>query len=99
MFIASVILTAIFYVLIVYVSYITSQILYMGITNKLMVPVLKSSLFILVSYISIIADVVLFDISRYDSITVKNGLLLLLLCSSLISAGSRKETKSEHDRE
>ncbi|WCS69431.1 hypothetical protein Goe24_00510 [Bacillus phage vB_BsuM-Goe24] len=99
MFITSVVLTVIFYVLIVYVSYITSQILYIGVTSRLMLSVIKSSLFILVAYTSIISDVILFYILRYDSISIKNGLLLFLLSTSLVAASSRKETKSEHTRE
>lgn len=94
MFIACVLITTVLYMLIVYVSYITSRILYQGLAYRLIVPVIKSSVFIIVSYISIISDVILFYNFMYDSILTKNGMLLLLIGASLISAVRRKETKS-----
>ncbi|QXN69839.1 putative membrane bound protein [Bacillus phage vB_BspH_Mawwa] len=94
MFIACVLITTVLYMLIVYVSYITSRILYQGLVYRLIVPVIKSSVFIIVSYISIISDVILFYNFMYDSILTKNGMLLLLIGASLISAVRRKETKS-----
>lgn len=99
MFTISVAVTAVFYTLIVYVSYITSQILYFGITSRLWMPILKSSLFILVSYTSIISDVILFSNCMYESTLLKNGLLLLLLGTSLITAASGKETNDAHNGE
>ncbi|AGK86834.1 membrane protein [Bacillus phage SIOphi] len=94
MFIACVLITTVLYMLIVYVSYITSRILYQGLAYRLIVPIIKSSVFIIVSYISIISDVILFYNFMYDSILTKNGMLLLLIGASLISAVRRKETKS-----
>jgi hypothetical protein len=99
MFTISVTITVLFYVLIGYLSYITAFILYNGLRYKLILPVAKSTLFIGVTYISIISDVILFGNSMYSSISMKNGLLLLLTVASLISASSRKESKNEHKRE
>jgi hypothetical protein len=99
MFTLSIAITVIFYVLIGYLSYVTASILYNGLRYKLILPVIKSTLFIGVAYISIISDVILFGNSMYSSISMKNGLLLILTVVSLISASGRKETRHGHERE
>jgi hypothetical protein len=99
MFILSIVITSVFYLLIGYLSYVTASILYNGFRYKLILPVMKSTLFIGVTYISIISDVILFGNSMYSSISMKNGLLLILTVVSLISASGRKETNHEHKRE
>jgi hypothetical protein len=99
MFTISISITVIFYVLIGYLSYVTASILYNGLRYKLILPTIKSTLFIGVTYISIISDVILFGNFMYSSISMKNGLLLILTVVSLITASGRKESKNEHKRE
>jgi len=91
-FVASIVLTAVFYALNIYVSFMAASILYLGITFRKIVPLFQAYLFILITYISIISDVVMFVHGMHSSISVKNGLLLLLLVASLITARSRKGT-------
>lgn len=97
-FYAAIIVTSVFYVLVSYVSFITVSILHRGILYRLLVPILKSSAFIILCYISIISDVIMFQSVLYDTITIKNGLLLLLVIAALINARDGKETEHAHSR-
>ncbi|QIW88657.1 hypothetical protein P59_059 [Bacillus phage P59] len=99
MYTISIAVTVVFYALIGYLSYVTASILYTGLRYKLILPTIKSTLFIGVTYISIISDVILFGNFMYSSISMKNGLLLILTVVSLITASGRKESKNEHKRE
>jgi hypothetical protein len=92
-FAAAIILTSVFYVIVAYMTFFTASILHRGITYKLAVTVLKSSAFIISCYISIISDVILYRSALYDTITYKNGLLLLLVIAALINARDGKETE------
>ena len=76
-------------------SYVSAFILYKGIKYCLFVPLFKAAIFIIVCYISIIADVMLFYSSLYFYITVKNGLLTILATGSFFYARSR-EGESQH---
>jgi hypothetical protein len=91
----SLVVTAILYIFIGYLSYVTASILYRSITYRLIVPTVMSVLFIGTSYISIITDVVLYSRDLYCSIALKNGLLLVLVVLSILSASSRKEKNNE----
>ncbi|AIW03350.1 hypothetical protein CPT_Mater193 [Bacillus phage Mater] len=93
------ILTALFYMLVFYLSYITAFILYDGLRYRLILSIYKSTIFIGVTYISIISDVLLFSGAMYSSIMMKNGLLLLLISSSLVQSVSERRQGNEHERE
>jgi len=95
----SIIITIVLYVLISYLSYVTASILYNGLRYNLPLSVIRSFIFIGVSYISIISDVVMFGYTLYSSILVKNGMLLVLILSTLIPACDRKEKTYEHKGE
>jgi hypothetical protein len=88
----SIIITSLLYVLISYMSYVSAFILHQGITYRLAAPVIKSAAFILLSYISIISDVILFHSALYSVVTTKNGLLLILVTTSLLYAKKGKGT-------
>lgn len=90
-FTASIVITVLLYSCISYMSFITASILHRGITYRLAVSVLKAAVFISLCYISIISDVILFRVGLYDTITMKNGFLLLLVGASLKYARDGKE--------
>lgn len=92
-------ITIVLYALIAYMSYITAYILHQGIVYKVAVTIIKTSVFLALCYISIISDVVLFHDSLYKALTIKNGLLLLLVVASLVTAKTRKENTDEHNGE
>jgi hypothetical protein len=94
----SIILTILLYVLIGYLSFGSAFILYNGLKYRLILSVGKSLAFIILAYISIISDVILFGNFMYTSLIMKNGLLLALLTTSLRYTVSRKETDHEHTR-
>jgi hypothetical protein len=98
-FTIAIILTTVFYAFVSYISFVTASILHKGITYRLVMPVVKSTLFIAFCYISIISDVIMFRVSLYEALIIKNGFLLLLVATSLIHARDGKETKDEHSRE
>lgn len=85
-FAASISLTILFYFCIAYMSYFTASILHRGIIYKLLITIVKSVVFITLCYISIISDVILFRSELYETITMKNGFLLLLVAASLINS-------------
>lgn len=85
--------TSVFYLILSYLAYVTAAILYHGIRYNLVLTILRSSVFIGVSYISIITDVLLFGNLMYSSVFIKNGLLLVLILASLSSTNDRKETE------
>lgn len=89
-FTLSIVLTGIFYIIAIYMTYISSQLLYTGLRYRMVMPTVKSSAFIIICYISIIADVFLFGSSMYVYIAVKNGFLTFLIIASLIYAGGRE---------
>lgn len=88
--VASIAITSVFYSVACYMSYFTASVLHKGVTYRLAMPILKAVVFILLCYTSIISDVILFNDSMYNVVIVKNGLLLLLVIASLITAKSRK---------
>jgi hypothetical protein len=92
---AAIIVTSVLYPILSYMSYVTASILHRGILYRLAGLVLKSGMFILICYTSIISDVILFRGAMYDTITIKNGLLLLLVIAALITAKDRKESRDE----
>lgn len=92
-------ITLIFYIIISYISYITASILHQGIMFKLLFPTLKALAFIILVYISIISDTILFRSEMYQTITIKNGLLLVLVATALMSNRERKEIQDERSRE
>lgn len=94
-FATSISLTILFYSCIAYMSYFTASILHKGIIYKLLITIIKSVVFIMLCYISIISDVLLFRSELYKTITMKNGFLLLLVTTSLISAKKGKEIENE----
>ncbi|MNP39180.1 hypothetical protein D3C76_1327430 [compost metagenome] len=98
-FTTAVILSSVFYALVSYISFVTASILHNGIIYRLVIPVVKSTLFIAFCYISIISDVIMFRAALYEAITIKNGFLLLLVATSLMNARDGKEIKDEHSRE
>ncbi|WPF70036.1 putative membrane protein [Bacillus phage Z3] len=91
--------TLILYIIISYISYITASILHQGIMFKLLFPILKALAFIILVYISIISDTILFRSEMYQTITIKNGLLLVLVTTALMSNRERKEIQDERSRE
>lgn len=91
--------TLILYIIISYISYITASILHQGIMFKLLFPILKALAFIILVYISIISDTILFGSEMYHTITIKNGLLLVLVATALMSNRERKEIQDERSRE
>lgn len=97
-FTASIVITVLFYACVSYMSFFVASVLHRGITYRLAVSVLKSVVFILLCYISIISDVILFQLGMYSTITEKNGFLLLLVAASLITTRDGKETEDEHSR-
>ena len=74
-------------------SYMVAFTLHKGVAFRLAVPIIKSLVFILTCYISIISDVFLFTDSLHKVVTIKNGLLLLLVVASLYTAKNRKGDK------
>lgn len=90
----SIVFTAVFYIVVTYMSYITASILHRGIMYKLIFPILKSIAFIVIIYTSIIADIVLYRGGNYETITFKNGVLSTVVVSSLVTpkekGGKRK---------
>lgn len=97
--ITSIVITILLYSCIGYMSFFVASTLHSGITYGLSLTVLKSVVFILLCYTSIISDVVLFRLRMYDRITQKNGFLLLLVAASLIYAKDGKDIGDEHSRE
>ncbi|AIW03441.1 membrane protein [Bacillus phage Moonbeam] len=97
MLISSICLTALFYLLACYLSAVTIAILYHAIRYKLPLTILKSSLFIGITYISIITDIVLFGGAMYSSVFVKNGLLTVLILVSIVPIHNGKESRIYHD--
>lgn len=97
--ITSIVITILLYSCIGYMSFFAASTLHSGITYGLSLTVLKSVVFILLCYTSIISDVVLFRLGMYDRITQKNGFLLLLVAASLIYAKAGKDIEDEHSRE
>jgi len=97
--IASIILTLVFYAIVTYMSYITASILHQGLIFRLLFPTLKALSFIILVYISIISDIILFRSGMYQTITIKNGLLLVLVTTALTSNRERKEIGDERSRE
>jgi hypothetical protein len=91
MLILSIVFTVLLYVFIGYLSYVTASILYRGMLYRLILPTVKAIAFIATSYISIITDVVLYSLGLHSSIVTKNGMLLLLIVMSIVTASSRKE--------
>lgn len=94
--IAAFTVTTLLYMVISYMSYVSASILHIGVAYRLIEPVLKSSAFILLCYILIISDVILLHSALYKVISIKNGLLLLLVITSLITANNGKGTEHEH---
>lgn len=90
-FTVSIVVTSLLYACVCYMSFFAASILHKGVTYRLAVTVLKSVVFILLCYISIISDVILFRVGLYDTITEKNGFLFLLVAASLINARDGKE--------
>lgn len=90
-FTASIVITVLLYACVSYMSFFAASTLHRGITYRLAVEVLKSLMFIGLCYISIITDVILFQVGLYETITEKNGFLLLLVAASLINARDGKE--------
>jgi len=99
MIIYSIIITVALYILMGYLSFITASILYNGLRFKLPLSVLRSIVFIGISYISIISDVILFGYAMYSSVLIKNGMLFLLVVSTLVPAVDGKESHYEHKGE
>lgn len=97
MLICSICLTVVFYILVCYLSAVTVATMYHAIRHKLPLTLLKSSLFIGITYISIITDIILFGGSLYSSVFVKNGLLAILIIASLIPTNNGKELEQEND--
>lgn len=97
LFVASILFTVLFYVFVVYTTYISCAILYKGIKHKLVIPTIKTVSFIIFCYTSIISDVILFSATMYVYIAAKNGLLSVLAVLSITYAVSRKE--KEHGGE
>jgi len=91
--------TLIFYIITSYISYITASILHKGIMFKLLFPTIKALAFITLVYISIISDTILYRSEMYQTITIKNGLLLLLVTTALMNNRERKEIEDERSRE
>jgi hypothetical protein len=87
-FIAAIVFTLIFYVMAVYMTYAVTFILYKGLQYKLAMPTVKAAMFIILCYISIISDVIMFNSSLYIYITIKNGFLTALAVTSFIYAKS-----------
>lgn len=97
MFVCSICLTILFYLLAGYLSITTVAILYHAIQHKLPLTILKSSLFLGITYISIITDIVLFGGSLYSSLFAKNALLIALIIISIIPVNHRKELSNQND--
>lgn len=83
-------ITIVLYTLLFYMSYISATILHIGLAYRLVIPVVKSSAFILLCYIIIISDIVLLHSELYKVISIKNGSLLLLVVASLLNAKTQK---------
>lgn len=79
-------ITTVLYTIIFYMSYISATIWHIGATHMLILPLLKSSAFILLCYTIIISDIILLHGELYKLISIKNGALLLLVATSLIAA-------------
>ena len=88
--VASILATFLFYSLSTYVSYVAVFILYKGLKYRLFAPLIKTSVFIILCYTSIIADVILFSSLLYPTIAIKNSMLTILLVLSIFNARSVK---------
>ncbi|AEQ34201.1 membrane protein [Bacillus phage Bastille] len=84
--------TLVFYSVAAYMSYVTASILHRGWIFRLVFPTVKALLFIIIVYTSIIADIVLFNASKYETITYKNGVMSTVMVTSL-TTGKEKGGK------
>jgi len=82
-FVISMLTSTVFYVIALYMSYIVSFDLYIGIKYKLIRPIIISVGFILFCYISIISDIILFSYLLYLQIALKNGFFSIIVITSL----------------
>ncbi|AGB62621.1 hypothetical protein [Bacillus phage phiAGATE] len=85
--------TVLLYINICYLTFFAAAILFEGVKYSLYSPVIKSTLFIGVAYISIISDVILFDLTLHSSIIIKNAVLLSLALPTvlvIVTAGRRR---------
>lgn len=85
-FVISIVVSIMFYTLVMYMTYISSFILFQSFKYKLILPLVKVLTFVIVCYISIISDVWLYSDFMYYTITVKNVSLTLLAVASLLYA-------------
>lgn len=85
MYVISVIVTVLLYSTLAYISYVSVFIAVKGLKFNLISPLLKSLVFIIFCYTSIISDVMLFLLAKSPYIVIKNSFLLVLIVFSLIS--------------
>lgn len=71
------------YILIIYLTYLSAFLLFKGITYRLIIPTIKSSLFFITCYTFIIADLVMLRSHAYLSIIQKDIVFILLVVLSL----------------
>lgn len=89
----SVSLSFLTFLTILYLSYLNMFILYKGLSYNLVSVVLKSSLFFLVCYISIISDILLLSSLELTPAVIKNILFILLISMGMYYA--REENQKD----
>jgi len=92
-FVLSIAFTIIMYVVAIYISFVTASILHRGFIFRLLMPTVKALTFIVIVYTSIIADIVLFNAQKYDSVAFKNGVMSTVMVSSLTASRDKGGVK------
>lgn len=88
--VTSSVITTLFYLIAIYVTYVASFILYNSIKYKIMKTSARIIAFIVICYISIISDMVLFYSAMYYQIIIKNGFFTFIILFSLRTARDRR---------
>ncbi|ADH03154.1 membrane protein [Bacillus phage W.Ph.] len=91
----AIVFTIIFYSVASYMSFVTASILHRGVVFRLLIPTVKALSFIVIVYTSIIADIILFNAQKYESVAFKNGVMSTVIVSSITT--SRDKGGVKHD--